>query len=63
MARLQQTVFERNVPSRAVVDHALGGTRQAVFWLDDLGERTVYPALSAPTRADITVVGGGYTGL
>lgn len=63
MSRLQQTVFERNVPARSVVDHALGGTRQAVFWLDDAGERTTFPALSAPTRADIAVVGGGYTGL
>jgi glycine/D-amino acid oxidase-like deaminating enzyme len=63
MARLQQTVFERNVPARAVVDHALAGTRHAVFWLDDLGERATYPALSAPVRADIAVVGGGYTGL
>jgi glycine/D-amino acid oxidase-like deaminating enzyme len=63
MARLQQTVFERNVPARAVVDHALGGSRHAVLWLDDAGERTAYPALSAATRADILVVGGGYTGL
>lgn len=63
MARVQQTVFERNVPARAVVDHALGGTRHAVFWLDDAGARTAYPALSAPIQADIVVVGGGYTGL
>ena len=63
MARLQQTVFERNVPARSVVDHALAGTRQAVFWQDDLGRPTTYPALSAPTRADVAVVGGGYTGL
>ena len=63
MARPQQTVFERNVPARAVVDHALGGTRHAVLWSDDLGERASYPALSAAIRADIAVVGGGYTGL
>lgn len=63
MARLQQTVFERNVPARSVVDHALGGTRHAVFWQDDAGEHDVRPALSAPTRADVAVVGGGYTGL
>ncbi|MFC8800161.1 NAD(P)/FAD-dependent oxidoreductase [Promicromonospora sp. NPDC057138] len=63
MARVQETVFERNVPAGAVVDHALGGTRHAVFWLDDAGECTAYPALSAPIRADIVVVGGGYTGL
>jgi glycine/D-amino acid oxidase-like deaminating enzyme len=63
MTRLQQTVFERNVPARSVVDHALGGAGHAVLWLDDLGERAAYPALTSPTRADIAVVGGGYTGL
>lgn len=63
MGRLQQTVFERNVPARAVVDHALGGTRHAVLWQDDAGERSSFPALSAPLRADVVVVGGGYTGL
>ncbi|WP_369371155.1 NAD(P)/FAD-dependent oxidoreductase [Promicromonospora sp. Populi] len=63
MARLRPTVFERNVPARAVVDHALSGSRQAVFWQDDLGGRTTYPTLSAPIRADVAVVGGGYTGL
>ena len=63
MPRPQQTVFERNVPARAVVDHALGTARQAVLWLDDLGERAGFPALTASTSADIAVVGGGYTGL
>ncbi|GAB2504190.1 FAD-dependent oxidoreductase [Promicromonospora xylanilytica] len=63
MSRLQQTVFERNVPARSVVDHALGETRHGVLWLDDVDGRTGYPALTAPARADIAVVGGGYTGL
>lgn len=63
MGRLQQTVFERNVPARSVVDHALATTRQAVFWQDDLGTPDRYPRLSAPTRADVVVVGGGCTGL
>lgn len=63
MSRVRQTVFERNVPARPVVDHALGGARHAVLWQDDLGERATYPALSAPVRADLVVVGGGYTGL
>ncbi|MEU4364403.1 FAD-dependent oxidoreductase [Promicromonospora sp. NPDC023987] len=63
MTRLRQTVFERNVPARAVVDHALGAARHAVFWLDDVAERAGGPPLSAPVRADIAVVGGGYTGL
>ncbi|MFD2797168.1 NAD(P)/FAD-dependent oxidoreductase [Promicromonospora vindobonensis] len=63
MTRLQQTVFERNVPARAVVDHALGEAGRSVLWLEDLAERVDRPALSASTRADIAVVGGGYTGL
>ncbi|GAA4722182.1 Glycine/D-amino acid oxidase (deaminating) [Promicromonospora umidemergens] len=63
MTGLQRTVFERNVPARVVVDHALGEARHVVFWLDDLAERAGYPALSDPVRADIAVVGGGYTGL
>lgn len=63
MDRLQRTVFERNVPARSVVDHALSSSRHAVFWLDDAGERTTFPSLSAPVRADIVVVGAGYTGL
>ncbi|WP_020016296.1 NAD(P)/FAD-dependent oxidoreductase [Promicromonospora sukumoe] len=63
MGRLQQTVFERNVPARSVVDHALARTRQAVFWQDDLGTPDRYPRLSASARADVVVVGGGCTGL
>lgn len=63
MGRLQQTVFERNVPARSVVDHALARTRQAVFWQDDLGTPDRYPRLSAADRADVVVVGGGCTGL
>lgn len=63
MSRLQQTVFERNVPARAVVDHALGEARHGVLWLDDVDGLAGYPALTAPTRADVAVVGGGYTGL
>lgn len=63
MDRLQQTVFERNVPARSVVDHALGGSRHAVYWLEEAGTPLSFPPLSAPTRADLVVVGGGFTGL
>lgn len=63
MGHRRQTVFERNVPARSVVDHALARTRQAVFWQDDLGEPAAYPVLSAPVRADVAVVGAGYAGL
>ena len=33
------------------------------FWLDDVGAAPAYDPLTAPTRADLTVVGGGYPGL
>lgn len=63
MGHLRQTVFERNVPARSVVDHALSTTRQAVFWHDDLGDSPARPGLSAPVRADVAVVGAGFAGL
>jgi glycine/D-amino acid oxidase-like deaminating enzyme len=56
------TVFERRRPSAATVDHALQGTRQAVFWLED-APGDPYPSLTSGTRADLVVVGGGYSGL
>jgi glycine/D-amino acid oxidase-like deaminating enzyme len=59
----QTTVFERNPPAAAVVEHSLADTRQSIFWLADLPGRTRYPALSADTSADLVVVGGGYCGL
>ncbi|QDZ15987.1 NAD(P)/FAD-dependent oxidoreductase [Humibacter ginsenosidimutans] len=56
------TVFERRRPSASTVDHALSGTRQAVFWLED-APGDAYPPLTAGTTADLVVVGGGYSGL
>lgn len=61
MAR-HSTVFERQRPSEALVDHALSGVRDDCFWLDDV-TRVEYPRLPADTRADLVVVGGGYCGL
>lgn len=61
--RSQPTVFERLAPPEAAVDAALAPSRQAVFWLEDAGPATPYPPLSGATRADLTVVGGGYCGL
>jgi glycine/D-amino acid oxidase-like deaminating enzyme len=61
--RTHPTVFERHPPAPGVVDHALTGTRQGVFWLDDLPERPEHPALDSSTSADLAIVGGGYTGL
>ncbi len=57
------TAYERHAPDPSLVERALAGSRQAVFWLEDAGAAAAYPALTAPTRADLTVVGGGYLGL
>ncbi|HEX6955086.1 MAG TPA: FAD-dependent oxidoreductase [Agromyces sp.] len=59
------TVFERRRPAASVISNSLAGTRQSVFWIDDL------PASATPARprlegvrvADLAIVGGGYTGL
>lgn len=56
------TVFERHRPAPSVIDESLRDTALAVFWLDDVA-RAEYPSLTARTRADLVVVGGGYAGL
>ncbi|KQX05433.1 MULTISPECIES: NAD(P)/FAD-dependent oxidoreductase [unclassified Leifsonia] len=61
---MHTTVFERGRPAASVVSHALTGTRQASFWLDDLaGATPTFPRLRGDLVADLVVVGGGYTGL
>jgi glycine/D-amino acid oxidase-like deaminating enzyme len=62
-SRLHPTVYERQAPGEAVVDHALAGTRLGVFWLEDAPPLDTTGPLTADTRADLTVVGGGYLGL
>jgi glycine/D-amino acid oxidase-like deaminating enzyme len=57
------TVFERSRPARSTVDHALSGTRQGVFWLEDAGDESRYPRLTSDLTANLVVVGGGYCGL
>src|SRR5690349_2763520 len=57
------TVFERYPPSASVIAASLRDTRQAVFWLDELGPGPGYPALSGAPTTDLVVVGGGFTGL
>jgi Glycine/D-amino acid oxidases (deaminating) len=59
---MDQTVFERNRPAQAVVSDSLRDARPSVFWLDGL-ERPERPSLVGGHRADLVVVGGGYTGL
>lgn len=58
-----RTAYERHAPDPRLVERALAGSRQAVFWLEDAGARPTYDALTASTRADLTIVGGGYLGL
>ncbi|KQO96839.1 NAD(P)/FAD-dependent oxidoreductase [Leifsonia sp. Leaf264] len=61
---MHTTVFERARPAASVVNHALSGTRQASFWMDDqAGATPTYPKLTGDLVADLVVVGGGYTGL
>jgi len=57
------TVFERYPPTASVIEHALAGSRQAVFWLDELGAPPERPALTRTRTADLAIVGGGFTGL
>ncbi|WP_426323771.1 NAD(P)/FAD-dependent oxidoreductase [Microbacterium sp. E-13] len=59
------TVFERQRPAASVVQHSLADTKHSVFWRDDLPESLVPDrrALTGTRRADLVVVGGGYTGL
>jgi glycine/D-amino acid oxidase-like deaminating enzyme len=56
------TVFERRAPSDTAVTESLRSTRSSVFWLDD-AQHASYPQLTSSHVADLTVVGGGYTGL
>ncbi|PSL36950.1 glycine/D-amino acid oxidase-like deaminating enzyme [Labedella gwakjiensis] len=57
------TVFERRPPATSAVERALEGSRQGVFWLDDLGVRDTHESLAGDTTTDLLIVGGGYTGL
>lgn len=57
------TAYERHAPDPRLVAESLAGSERSVFWLDDVGAAPAYDPLIAPTRADLTVVGGGYLGL
>lgn len=57
------TIFERQPPQPAVVAHALSGTVNRPFWLDDLPSKPRHPALLSEVQADLAVVGGGFLGL
>jgi glycine/D-amino acid oxidase-like deaminating enzyme len=59
---MHSTVFERSLPSSAVVTNALVGSVLQPFWLDGLTIGS-WPRLESVERFDLVVVGGGYTGL
>ena len=58
-----RTAYERHAPDARVVQRSLAASEQSVFWLDDVDARTTYDELASSTRADLTIVGGGYLGL
>ncbi|GAA5112868.1 FAD-dependent oxidoreductase [Alloalcanivorax gelatiniphagus] len=57
------TAYERHAPDPRLVEESLAHSRPGVFWLEDAGAAASYPSLTASTRADLTIVGGGYLGL
>lgn len=59
------TVFERQRPAASVIQNSLAQAKHAVFWRDDLPRSLTpdRPPLVGTMRADLVVVGGGYTGL
>ncbi|MBC7401895.1 MAG: hypothetical protein H7279_01775, partial [Microbacteriaceae bacterium] len=40
---MPSTVFERSKPDARIITESLADAQLAPFWLDDLGERAVYP--------------------
>ena len=57
---ISMTAYERNAPDRRVIQRSLHASRHGVFWLEDAGAARQHAPMSASTRADLTVVGGGY---
>jgi glycine/D-amino acid oxidase-like deaminating enzyme len=58
-----ETIWERQPPPVAAIDHALRDTADACFWLEEVADRRRHEPLTADHRTDLVVVGGGYTGL
>jgi glycine/D-amino acid oxidase-like deaminating enzyme len=61
--RAHSTAYERSAPHPSLVERSLRDSQPAVYWLDEVGETAAHPPLTAPGRADLTIVGGGYLGL
>lgn len=58
-----RTAYERNAPDERLVARSLAASERSVFWFEEAASPTRYPQLTAATRADLTIVGGGYLGL
>jgi glycine/D-amino acid oxidase-like deaminating enzyme len=48
---------------QTMVSNALADVKMAPFWLDRPDRPEVLPPLAAPRKADLLIVGGGFTGL
>ncbi|MBI3216776.1 MAG: FAD-dependent oxidoreductase [Mycobacterium sp.] len=58
-----ETVFDRHI-NPDLIERSLAASIPGSMWFDALAiPRPAYPALAAPVRCDLLVVGGGYTGL
>ncbi|WP_250504399.1 MULTISPECIES: FAD-dependent oxidoreductase [unclassified Caballeronia] len=53
----------RRKPARLTVEEALARTKLSPYWLDNPAEPPAEPSLAGETRADLLIVGGGFTGL
>lgn len=57
------TVFERHLPPTTLIKQSLAHSIRRPFWTDDAPRSNTQPKLSGPEKADLVIVGGGYTGL
>ena len=60
---MHQTRFERTVPSESVIEHALRGSVQKSFWVEDAPLGHPLLSLTGQISCDLAIVGAGYTGL
>lgn len=60
---MADTIWERQAPPAAAVDHALREARDTCFWIEDVAAPPRFEALGAGHTTDLAVVGGGFTGL
>ncbi len=60
---MHQTRFERSVPSQNIIEHALRGSVQKSFWVEDAPLGHPLLSLTGQISCDLAIVGAGYTGL